>query len=808
MKYSYLKFLLIPLVLILIIIIYLSTIGIETDKFNKQIKNRINQTYKNLDIDLKKIKLTLNPYNFKIFAKTVGSTVFLSNSSLPLEYIKSEVSLSSLIKRKIISSNIQVATRSILLNDFVKFIRATTNKPELLILEKTIKKGYVILDLNLNIDNNGKIKNDYKIDGLVKNTNVDFFKQLNFNNLNFNFQLKQDEYSLSNINFNSEEVNFISEKLNIRKKKNSFLIDGVIKNDKSNLNNNFFRIFNLTPKNVEIDNVKFSTNNKFSLEIDNKYYIKNVVLNSDININKLKYKKPEIIQKYFSDIDDFVLFENHTLKVNYKKNNLSIKGEGEIHLKNEIDKIKYLITKTNDDLKINTELSIKNVNLRNQDFLKAFFPKINKNINLNNHKLKINYNDEKLSLSGSGNLKIDKDFEEINYFFERKEKTLSFNTKLILKNSNFIIDNINYKKKDKNELNLKIKGKKVDNNNLKIDNLSIYEDNNKIEITNLILNNLNQLVKVDRVIFNYIDTENKKNNYTINKAKKNDYIINGSSFNANTLISNLLKNDEKKENDFFKNNIRINLNLNKVYIDRVNFVNNLKGNLRIKNNKVYDGEILAFFDKTQNIQFTIKTTEEGEKITTLFSSKSKPLVDRYKFIKGFKDGKEGYLDFYSSKKGEVSTSKLVIDNFKVKEIPALAKLLALASLQGIADLLTGEGIRFTDFEMKFTNENKLMRIQELYAIGPAISILLEGYIEGDNLISLRGTLVPATTINRSIASIPLIGDLLIGKKVGEGVFGVSFKIKGPPKNLETTVNPIKTLTPRFITRTLEKIKKN
>ena len=101
-----------------------------------------------------------------------------------------------------------------------------------------------------------------------------------------------------------------------------------------------------------------------------------------------------------------------------------------------------------------------------------------------------------------------------------------------------------------------------------------------------------------------------------------------------------------------------------------------------------------------------------------------------------------------------------------------------------------------------------MRIEEFYVIGPAISILLEGYIEDDKLISLRGTLVPATTINRSIASIPFLGDLLIGKKAGEGVFGVSFKIKGPPKNLETTVNPIKTLTPRFITRTLEKIKNN
>ena len=141
-------------------------------------------------------------------------------------------------------------------------------------------------------------------------------------------------------------------------------------------------------------------------------------------------------------------------------------------------------------------------------------------------------------------------------------------------------------------------------------------------------------------------------------------------------------------------------------------------------------------------------------------------------------------------------------------MPALTKILTLASLQGIADLLSGEGIRFDDFEMKFQNQKNLITINEIYAIGPAISILMEGYIEKDKLISLRGTLVPATTINKAIGSIPILGEILVGKKTGEGVFGVSFKIKGPPKKTETTVNPIKTLTPRFITRTLEKIKKN
>jgi len=45
------------------------------------------------------------------------------------------------------------------------------------------------------------------------------------------------------------------------------------------------------------------------------------------------------------------------------------------------------------------------------------------------------------------------------------------------------------------------------------------------------------------------------------------------------------------------------------------------------------------------------------------------------------------------------------------------------------------------------------------------------------------------------------------KKTGDGLFGISFKIKGPTNNLKTTVNPVKTLTPRFITRMLEEYKK-
>ena len=72
--------------------------------------------------------------------------------------------------------------------------------------------------------------------------------------------------------------------------------------------------------------------------------------------------------------------------------------------------------------------------------------------------------------------------------------------------------------------------------------------------------------------------------------------------------------------------------------------------------------------------------------------------------------------------------------------------------------------------MFFDNSKNLITINEIYALGPAISILMEGYIEKNKLVSLRGTMVPATTINKTIAKIPLLGEYFSWRKSREKVF--------------------------------------
>ena len=112
-----------------------------------------------------------------------------------------------------------------------------------------------------------------------------------------------------------------------------------------------------------------------------------------------------------------------------------------------------------------------------------------------------------------------------------------------------------------------------------------------------------------------------------------------------------------------------------------------------------------------------------------------------------------------------------------------------------SDLLLAR-IRFNEFERvnKKLNEDEFMLDHHYNEHFKKIKCKLREWFQQQQLISNKFNTV--------------IGDILVGKKTGEGVFGVSFKVKGPPKKLETSVNPIKTLTPRFITRTLEKIKKN
>jgi hypothetical protein len=713
---------------IALIVIYLSIIGVKTDKFNNQITSKVKEINSNLDLKLNQVNIKLNPFSFTVDLKTLGTDLSYQDNIIQLENLKSQISLKSIFKNEFAISELVISTKSIALKDLIILVKELKNYQQLFIANEIIDNGYIVADLKFEFNEVGNIKDNFIIKGLVNNAELTLSNK-KVTKLNFIFQANNKELNLEDLTFllNNKSLNI--PKLNAKKNADNFLITGSVKNKDFNFEKNEITKF-LDNKliNKNLNNLSFNSESNFKFNIDNNLKIKNLDIQASVNVNKL-------------DIDNFL-------------------GDNSI------------------------------------------LPNIKKNLVFENQEIKINYNKSKIEITGSGNIFIQNNLDVIKYQITNIEDNYLFDLDFEIEDNPLILNFINFEKDVESSLSLKLKGA-LKKDKFEFDHIILTEDKNIISIENLQLSKDFKIEELETINLNFEDRSKHKNELKL-KKDKNTYVISGASFNADHLITELLKSNEDNKKNFFSKDFELKINVKKVYLDVNNKIDNLKGKIILSNNEVVNLNLESNFSNNKKITFTIRDNN-GEKITTLFSDEAKPLVDRYKFIKGFTEGK---LDFYSTKKNNQSKSNLKIYDFKLKELPALTKILSLASLQGIADLLSGEGIRFSEFEMNFDNKADLMTINEIYAIGPAISILMDGYVEKDNLVSLRGTLVPATTINKTIGSIPLIGNILVGKKVGEGVFGVSFKIKGPPQDLETTVNPIKTLTPRFITRTLEKIKKN
>ena len=715
------------IIVIFSLIAYLSLIGIETKRLNDQIVKKIKLIDENLNIELNEIKIILNPINFDFSLKTVGPKLTKNKIAIEIESIKSKVLLKSLINNKFAIQNLEISTKSVEINDLISFVRSFKNTPELFILEKIIKKGYLIADIKLEFDDKGEVKDEYYIKGFIKDTKLKLSKKYNFEKLNFIFNYKNNNLRLEDIKFSINELVLFSKKIVVQNKKNNLFIEGSIDHDEFDLNKenlkNFIKPF--FPK-IDIEKIKFSSKNVFSFKLNKKREIKNLEIDSKLMINEF--------------------------------------------------------------------LVINNLNLN------SFFPKSKKNISLSKNQLNIKYKNDQLLINGNGNILLQNSEDFITYNIKKKNEILNFKTSLNIKDNPLLINFLNYEKNENTETLIVLEGTKDNKSRNIIKSFLLKENKNKIEIKNMIIDNQFKIIDIEKAHLDYIDKEREKNLIKLYK-KKNEFFLEGLNFNASSLLEQLLSNDNSSS--VLNLEKKLNIKIENVRLDKQHHLKNFSGFLFFKNQKPIKANITGDFPDNKKFKFTINKNGNN-KITTLFMDEAEPIIRHYKFIKGFKDGS---LDFYSSDDGNQATSTLKIYNFKLMELPALTKILTLASLQGIADILSGEGIRFDEFEMSFKNKKDLITIDEVYAIGPALSILMDGYVEKNKLVSLRGTLVPATTINKVISSIPVLGKILVGSKTGEGVFGVSFKIKGPQSNTETTVNPIKTLTPRFITRTLEKLKK-
>ncbi|HEY4264932.1 MAG TPA: DUF3971 domain-containing protein, partial [Micropepsaceae bacterium] len=146
---------------------------------------------------------------------------------------------------------------------------------------------------------------------------------------------------------------------------------------------------------------------------------------------------------------------------------------------------------------------------------------------------------------------------------------------------------------------------------------------------------------------------------------------------------------------------------------------------------------------------------------------------------------------------------ITLSDVVITDQPFFARFFSAGSLDGPLRLLQGQGIPLTTVSVPFNARAKLVTIREGRAAGPAIGATFGGVLDRKaEKLDLTGTLVPVYGINNILGAVPVLGDILNSRK-GEGVFGLTYAMKGNLNEPTVTLNPLSVLTPGIFRRIFE-----
>ena len=153
---------------------------------------------------------------------------------------------------------------------------------------------------------------------------------------------------------------------------------------------------------------------------------------------------------------------------------------------------------------------------------------------------------------------------------------------------------------------------------------------------------------------------------------------------------------------------------------------------------------------------------------------------------------------HDDRPGRPVTGTVRIDDYTVTDAPTLARLLTIATLTGIVDALRGDGISFSKFILPFSIEDGIVTIRDARTSGFSIGVNAEGTVDLEtDEVDIRGTIVPAYSLNSLVGIIPVLGDLLSSGE-GGGLFAATYRVGGTTAEPAVSVNPLSILAPSFL----------
>jgi len=112
-------------------------------------------------------------------------------------------------------------------------------------------------------------------------------------------------------------------------------------------------------------------------------------------------------------------------------------------------------------------------------------------------------------------------------------------------------------------------------------------------------------------------------------------------------------------------------------------------------------------------------------------------------------------------------------------------------------------IKFTLADAQIERGPGYFNVNDAIIRSTSMGIAMEGVVyDPKDRMSLTGTFMPANGLNLAVSAIPILGQLLSNGK-DKALIGITYKLRGPRKDPELTINPLSIVTPGVFNRVFE-----
>lgn len=227
------------------------------------------------------------------------------------------------------------------------------------------------------------------------------------------------------------------------------------------------------------------------------------------------------------------------------------------------------------------------------------------------------------------------------------------------------------------------------------------------------------------------------------------------------------------------------------------------------NKKIISGTELIFVKRGDQIkQFTVSGTFGQAPIScNLTEGGASPQLNLVSedagsllsFLDLYKHMEHGRLTVGMRLGPDVLAGLLVIDNFVLRDEPALRRLVMEGAppldTAGRAQKIDADAMAFNKLQVRFHRDGSRLDLSEGTMHGESIGLTVEGALDFvHDRVDMKGTFVPVYAFNNLFAKIPVFGLLLAGG-TDEGLIGVNYRITGLASAPTLSINPLSAIAP-------------